>query len=1059
MTGAELALTLIAAGSTEARLLRQPDIHGDQVVFTYAGDLWLSDGGQPIARRLTSHRGVESRAKFSPDGQWIAFTGQYGSNSDVYVIPAEGGEPKRLTYGNAPELVLDWTPDGRIAYGSPEDTASSRFLRMWTIDPKKGVPEATDIHEVGDIAFSPDGRTVAMNRNRSHAYNWRHYRGGTQGRIGFFDLDRKTWRELPSGREQSYFPMWSGGSVYYISDRAQNSLNLYRADASGGRSEQLTRFTDGDIRWPSSDGKKIVYERNGQVQVYDIASRELAQFTPRVLSDNPALLPQFKSYGPDLADFSLSPSGKRLAVEARGEIFSLPAESGQTRNLTATTGAREKAPMWSPDGQHIAYLSDASGDWKIIEKPQMGGEEKAHALPAGHVVQAMRYSPKGGHISYTTTDLRLVVLDRATGEAKEIARDAVGPPNYDWSPDERWIAYTATQPSLFASIRIRDMRSGEDREAVNAFFSNLLVSFDLAGGYLYFTSARSYTFSPSYFENASLEQPPIERVYALLLKADQTNPLDNAEDEEPVKKAGDGEKKEEKPGEDASAIDFENLQNRVVALPWGPGQYGLLQGVRNGVLTLTGGALQKFDWATKQPSTILSGAFSFSFNADKSKLAYFAGDTLGVVPIAPNQRVGAGAVSRQGMVGRWDPRQEFGQMFWEVWRHQRDNFYDPGMVGLDWKAVGDKYAAMLPYVGDRSDLDYLFGLLIGELGTGHAYVTPAPVSNLEPMPQAGLLGADLRAENGRIRFARVYPGVPEAGGPVGPLGAPGVKVSAGDYLLAVNGQEVDDSTNVAELLVGTIGQPVKILVNSAPIRAGAREATVRPAANDSQLRYFHWVEDCRARVDRLSGGRIGYMHIPDTSIGGILGFNRGFYSQSGKEAWVIDERFNGGGWIPTFFIEKLVREMDTALRPRNGMDVGFPTQSLEGPKVMLINEHAGSGGDMLPWLFKNRGLGPLIGTRTWGGLVGITGGVSLVDGGSVTSPSFGIYDTRRGAWIAENTGVDPDIEVDNDPSVWARGEDAQIERAVRHLMEQLAQGKGRKSFSAPAFPKVGKSDN
>ena len=1055
MTGAELAMTLAMAASSEARLLRQPDIHGEKVVFTYAGDLWLTEGGNTVARRLTSHPGVEARAKFSPDGKTIAFSGQYGSNLDVYTIPAEGGEPKRLTYSLAGEVVLGWTPDGKIAFGSAEGTPSSRFARLWLIHPDKGVPEPTDILEVGDISFSPDGNTVAMNRARSHQFNWRHYRGGTQGKIGFFDLKAKSWRELPSGREQSYFPMWVGDSVYYISDRDKSNQNLFRANVGSGRSEQLTRFADGDIRWPSSDGKKIVWERNGQVQIFNIATGAVTAFTPRVLSDNPSLMPVRKSFGDEVFDFALSPSGKRVAVEARGEIFSLPAGSGQTRNMTRSTASRETTPLWSPDGQHIAYLTDASGEWQIVEQPQMGGEEKAYSVPAGHVVQDMRYSPTGKHISYTTVDNRLVVLNRESGEAKEVVQDPGSAPSYDWSHDERWIAYTASQPNLFASIRLRNMETGEDKEAVNAFFSNLAVSFDLSGKYLYFTSARSYTFTPSYFENANLEQPPIERVYALVLRADQKDPLLPADDEEPVKAgASDDEKKPDGPADTGVRIDFDGLQNRAIPLPWGPGSYPILFGLRDGVLTWSGGSLLKFDMRSKAPSTIIQGVANIALNADRTQAVSFDGNSLSIYPIAPNQRMGANSVNRSGMVADWNPREEFAQMFWEVWRYQRDNFYDPGMMGLNWKAIGDKYAALLPYVGDRSDLDYLFGLLIGELGTGHAYVTPAGGPNLEALPQAGFLGADLKMENGRMRFTRVYPGVPEAGGPVGPLGAPGAQVNSGEYLLAVNGEPVEADTNVYELLVGTIGQPTKLLVNAAPTRAGAREVTVRPISNEANLRYFHWVEDCRKRVDELSGGRIGYMHVPDTAVGGILGFNRGFYSQSGKEAWVIDERFNGGGWIPTFFVEKLAREMDTAGRPRNGMEVGFPPQSLEGPKAMLINEHAGSGGDMFPWLFKNRGLGPLIGTRTWGGLVGISGGVNLVDGGSVTSPSFGIYDTRRGAWIAENTGVDPDIEVDNDPGVWARGEDTQLDRAVKYLMDQLAAGKGRKPFVRPNFPKI-----
>lgn len=1055
MIAASLLAATVGLQPMEARLVRYPDIHGNQIVFTYASDLWISDLDGGIARRLTSDDGNEYRAAFSPDGKWIAFSGQYDGGTDVYVMEADGGEPKRLTYVNNSCLVMDWTPDGKIAYRSTAGSFTNRITRMWTVDPRGGTPEPSDLKDVSDLSFNSDGSMLALNRAGSHQFNWRYYRGGTQGRIAFYDLRTNGYEEIPAQRENSYFPMWVGNNVYFISDRAQNNLNLYVYNRGNKRISQITRFSDGDIKWPSSDGKKIVWERNGRLEVFDIASKQVNSFTPEVISDNMALRPRYRNVGNQVNNFDISPSGKRLAVEARGDIFSVPAKNGVTRNMTQSSDARDHSPIWSPDGQWIAYLSDASGEDRIWVQPQMGGEPKMLNTPAGKVITQIEWSPKGTYVAFSTNDGSIGYVPAMGGAAKIVHKDIAGVAGGDWSADEQYIAYVATQKNLFGAAMIYEVASGKKHQVTDGFFSVNGVTFDRNGKYLYTIENREYGFNPDSIQFATLHQQPFSRVYVRPLKADMKSPLLAPEDEEPVKAEGGPEPKAGSKPDQMTTIDFDGLDERAQPLPWPAGSYPFIMGANNGVFTWTNGTLVKFDLTSRSPQPIITGATGFAFNPSMTKMAYQAGPNVGIVDVRPGVTTAQGRVSMGDVAVMWDPREEFEQMYWQVWRYQRDNFYDPNMVGVDWDAIGNKYAKLLPYVGDRSDLNYLFGLMIGELGTGHAYVQGGELGTVTGGPSVGMLGADYEVSNGKVRFKKIYRGLNAEPGARGPLGAPGLDVREGDYLVSIDGVEVDADTNMYRLLINKANKIVNLKVNSRPSMIGARDVQVRPISNESNLRYRTWVNERRAMVEEMSNGEIGYMHIPDTSVQGVIGFVRGYYANSDKKAWVIDERYNGGGSIPTFFIEHLVRTYETALRPRHGIDIGFPTQTLDGPKAMLINEHAGSGGDMLPWLFKHSGLGPLIGTRTWGGLVGISGGAPLVDGGSVTSPSFGIYDVHTGEFIAENTGVDPDIEVDNTPEDLAKNQDPQLKRAVEWLQQQLRSGKGNAPFREPTFPNFG----
>lgn len=1043
-----LALSAIAQETSEMRLMRYPDVHGDQVVFTYAGDLWISNRAGGAARRLTSFPANEIGAKFSPDGKWIAFSGGYDGNPDVYVISVDGGEPKRLTFEPASDVVFDWTPDGNIAYGTDQNTPGGFTPGLRIVSPKGGFPKETKFIEAAEASYSADGKTVAFTRNNSHTFNWRRYRGGTQGRISFMDSDGTNYREISGGRENRWHPMFVGDDVYYIGDKTLNTRNLWSYDTKTKREAQLTRFSDADIKWPATDGKTIVFERNGFLMTYDIASKAVETLHPTVRGELLATRPRLRNFAAETNSLAISPSGARLAVVARGEIFSVPAKNGDTRNLTgASSSSKESDVAWSPDGASIAYLSDKSGEARIVIQPQMGGETKTLKTDPAHRITGFRYAPDGKKMSYSTVKNELWIIDLATEVATNVfVGEFNGATNYDWSPNSDWIAYVDAGKNLFGAIYLYNVADKKANKVTEGYFNDSSVSFDLNGKYLYFISSRTFIPTPGDFE-FGLQMNNSQRVYVMTLSKDTPNPLRAAVDEE-----SSGDKKEEKKDEKPK-VDLDGLAARCVPLPWAPGSYQGVVGHDNGVLVITGGEIKMFDLDSRQTQDILgAGWISLDLNPKRTKMAYAApGGVVGILDVRPGGQIGQGRVNLSDVSFMWNPREEWRQIFWEAWRWQRDKFYDEKMLGLDWNAIGKQYAAYLPHVASRGDLNYVLGLMIGELGTGHAYVGGGDGGALPGVP-VGALGADYEVANNKIRFKKVYKGLNFETERRGPLGEPGVSVNDGDYLLAVDGKPLDGSMSPHQLLVGKAEKYVNLTVNDKPTMEGARTVRVRTIADEANLRYIEWVEANRRKVAELSGGRIGYLHVPDTSTAGMIEFVKGYYSQSDKEALVVDERFNGGGMIPTFFTEKLARRYETALRQRNGGDIGFPTQSIDGPKAMLINEYAGSGGDLLPWLFKFNKLGPLIGTRTWGGLVGIAGSAPLVDGGFLTSPEFGLYDLVEGKWIAENTGVDPDVNIDNRPDQVAAGKDVQLEKAVELLMNELK--KGRRPSKRPDFPTV-----
>jgi tricorn protease len=1048
--GLVLFLSAQAVRAQEMRLLRYPSVHGDTFVFTYASDLWVAERKGGPARRLTAHTGEERRARISPDGSLVAFVASYDGNADVYVMPVAGGAPRRLTFDPEGEAVVGWTPDGKIAYTSTAGSFTVRQRRLWLIEPEGGLPQTTPLAEFSDGSFFPDGKRVAYTRSGTHAQNWRRYRGGNIGRVAIYDFAANAYTELPNKGENAWFPMVAGGAVYYVSDRNQGTVNLYRYDLSTKKDAQLTRYSDVDIKWPSTDGRTIVYEHDGYLHAYDIASGRDEKLTFEVKGDELSARPYMLKVGRMISELSTSPKGTRVAVEARGEIFNVAANGEDTRNLTSTPGVRERRPRWSPDGKMIGYLGDATGEFQVYSRPASGGEARQLSSHTGPSIRGFEWSPDGKRLAYWTVDYRLFTLDLETREAKQVTRaEYQGGFSFDWSPDGRWIAFVIRGKTGFGSIYLYEVATGRTTRVTDGMYDDDNVVFDLTGKYLYFTSARTFAPTSGRFE-ASLKVENADRIYLIPLSKETRNPFfpkteDESEVEKTEAKAGAGGEKTdnraERPGgaQAQTKIDLDGLAARAIVLPVPAGAAGTLYPTKNGVYHYSQGKLRKFDLGSKQTTMIYDGPeIQFGFNSDQTRLAYFADGTLGVVDVKQGVKQGDGKVDTQAVETLVEPRAEWRQMFWEAWRFEQDNFFREDLWGLDWKAVGKRYEQYLPHVRHRQDFYYVLGLLLGELGTSHAYVYDAPnePGSTERAASASTLGADYERDGEWVRFRRIYPGTLTQDSLRGPLGEPGVGVKAGDYLLEIDGRAVNARTHPNSLLINKANRVVTLTVNDRPTLEGARRVRVRPIGNESQIRYYEWVEENRRKVEQMSGGRIGYIHYPDTARGGQIEFIRGYYAQTDKDAVILDGRFNSGGFPQPMVLPTLARRWQTVIHARNWQG-GSEVQAINGPKVMLINSYAGSGGDLTPWMFRDLGLGALIGTRTLGALVGIAEFRELMDGSQVSAPGYTRFDPKTGEWIAENKGVEPDIQVDASPDLIAQGRDPQLEAAVQYLLEQL----------------------
>lgn len=1057
------------AAAQGTRLLRYPAVSQDLVAFAYAGDLWTVDRAGGTARRLTTTRTVETEPHFSPDGSRIAFTATVAGNTDVYVVSSAGGAPERLTYHPGLDRVRGWSTDGSaVIFGSARTSAPhASYFRLWIIALDGGLPEPLPMPRAFSGSPSPDGRQFAYEEFSQNLLvdwqdrsQWRHYRGGRTHPIRLIDLETYETTTLPWTDSNDSDPMWTGNIIYFLSDR-NHTVNLFAYDIELQSLTQLTEHDDYDIMNASAGPDAIVYEQAGYIHLLDTRTGDTRQLAIDVVGDLPWARTRFKSVAGMIRDAALSPTGVRTAFEARGEIFTVPTEKGDYRNLTRSSGVHDRSPVWSPHGARIAWLSDASGEYQLmIGDPRGLTEPRAIPLPSPIFYSAPVWSPDGEHVLLQDNHINLWLIEVATGRATKVDTETYNDPSRTfgatWSPDSRWVAYSRNLRNHLRAIFVYSLEAQRAYQITDGMSDAVAPAFDAGGEFLYFLASTNYGPSTSWLEMSSLDRPSSRAIYLAVLDATEPSPLLPESDEEPLGSETDTTAEAtEDPSQQGSAdvvvrIDIDGIDQRILALDVPAREYASLQAGPEGSIfytepmPATGGEpprlrLQRYQLSEREAAPFLEGIRSYTLSGDRKKLLYRGrGDQWGVVGTDRPASVGDGAIDVAGLQMRVDPRAEWAQIFNETWRIQRDFFYDPEMHGADWNAVYDKYSPMVPHVGHRSDLSYLIATAAGELAVGHSYLTGDGDIPEDEAVSVGLLGADFDVENGAYRIRRIYTGEnwnPELRAP---LSAPGIQVAAGDYLLEVNGEPLAPPTNLYRAFEGTAGRQTLIRVNSEPTHESSRVVTVVPVPSEAALRARAWIEDNRRRVDELSDGRLAYVWLPNTAGAGYTAFTRYYYAQQDREGAIIDERYNQGGMVADYIVNELDRKLMGYFARRSGAVSTSPMAGLYGPKVMIINESAGSGGDALPYYFKQRGIGPVVGTRTWGGLVGTLGVPATIDGGGITAPDLAFYDLD-GRWAVENEGVAPDIVVEYTPADVIAGRDPQLERAVQEALRLLEQ--------------------
>lgn len=1064
-----------SAQESPTRLLRQPDIHGDSVAFVYAGDIWLASANGGDARRLTSDEGMEYFPKFSPDGRWIAFTGDYSGSRQVFVISVDGGAPRQLTYyndvGNLPprggidNRVLDWTADGKNILFLPHRLPwSDRMARPYIVPAAGGMETPLAIPEAGGGAYSPDGTKLVYTPIEREFRTWKRYRGGRAQDVWIYDLAANKAEQLTNNQYTDNQPVWIGNTIYFTSDRpteagAKNAglLNLWSYDLATKQERKVTNHTDYDVLWPSSDRNQVVYEAGGYL--YKFANGQSTRIPIRVYGDFRNTLPYHRNVRDNIDWFVISPTGARALFVARGDIFSAPAKEGEVRNLTQTPGIRERDATWSPDGRWIAYLSDKGGEYEIYVRGADGagdgaGEERQLTRDGKAWRFTPQWSPDSKLLAYSDKDHALHYVDVASGRDTTVDSDEYGDiTDYRWSPDSRWLTYTKDNEAQFSSIYVYSLPGQKAYRLTSGQTNDANPVFDPKGRYLYFTSSRDFNLTFSAWEFNYVYTDPT-RVYVGVLAEDgpalflpqsdeekvTAPPPASAEEPKAGDKAADKAAADKKPAAVVVKIDPATFENRVRAIPGASGNYFALNALPNGVLYMRGDdsfSLRFYNIEDRKEEVVLETLQGYELSANGEKiLASLGRNGYAIVNAKPGQKPVDSMLKLDHMEMRIDPKAEWQQEFTDGWRILRDWFYDPGMHGLDWNAIRTKYGQLMPYVAHRADLDYILGEIAGELNAGHVYVgSPSDVSSVERVDN-GLLGAEIVPADGYYRISNIFPGENWHESFRSPLTEPGVKVREGDYILAVDGVSTKGVENFYRLLENKADRVVTLTVNSTASTAGARTERVRPVKRETNLRYLEWVQSRRDYVTKASNGRIGYIHLPNTGAEGNRELVKGFYPQVDKDALIIDDRYNGGGFIPDRMIEILDRPVLNYWARRNTKPTATPAYAHVGPKAMLINGYSASGGDALPYYFRKRGLGTIIGTRTWGGLIGISGNPNLMDGGSISAPQFRFFDTE-GMWAVEGVGVSPDIEVVDRPDLVAKGQDPSLEAAVKLLLEQL----------------------
>jgi tricorn protease len=1090
-------------GQDHHLLLQKPTVSRTQIVFAYAGDLWTvgREGGQ--ASRLTTGVGIETDPAFSPDGKWIAFTGQYDGNTDVYVIPAGGGVPRRLTFHPGADQVVGWTPDGKRVLFRSGRNSTSGYARLFTVPAEGGFPEQVPLPLAYEGSYSSDQSRIAYQPLTRWQPDWKRYRGGQTAPIWIARLSDSSIEKLPRENSNDFNPMWIGGKIYFLSDRS-GAVSLYCYDTDSKQVKQLVQNSGLDIKSASAGPDAIVYEQFGLIHLYDLKSGKETAVDISVAGDMIGVRPHFERVGTRLNHADISPTGARAVFEARGEIITVPAEKGDARNITKTPGVMERDPAWSPDGKWIAYFSDESGEYALHLRDQSGqGETRKIDLgkPASFYMSPA-WSPDSKKIAFFDKRLTLwyVQIDKGSPVRIDKNPDGLNAEVMEpfWSPDSRWIGYARQVDNHLRAIFVYSVETGKTTQLTDGMSDARYGAFDKNGKYLYFTASTNLGPAFSFAEMSTFPHQSSRNVYAVVLRNDLPSPLAPESDEEKgepdqkdarvADKPGEsGQDKEGKPVDVGHAgapappagapaapagkkepepvrIDFDGIDQRIVALPIPSLNFtGLLAGKANTIFVLElplsglsaaagpppGLTLHKFDLEKRKFDKVMDGlgAFALAFNGEK--MLYRQGPNWVIAPTMTPPKPGEGLLKTAEIEVWVDPRTEWRQMYNEVWRGERDFFYDPRLHGLNLEEIKRRYEPYLDGITHREDLNYLFREMLNQITVGHMFINGGdqPRPNFIP---GGLLGCDYRIENGRYRFAKIFNG--ESWNPQlrAPLTEPGVNVKEGDYLLAVGGRNLTAADEVYSLFEGTANKQIRIRVGPNPDGSGSREVTVVPIPNETPLRNRNWIESNRRKVDELSGGQLAYVYVPDTGGGGYTSFNRYFFAQTQKKGAVIDERFNQGGALADYIVEYLKRPLLNFIHFRDGRDIPTPLGAIYGPKAMLINEMAGSGGDAMPWYFHKLQIGPLIGKRTWGGLIASFPAPQLMDGGFVTAPDAAIYGLN-GEWEVENHGVAPDIEVEFDPAAWRQGRDPQLEKAVQTLLDELKKNPPA-NYKRPAYP-------
>ena len=1045
---AALAAAALTAQADEGRLLRFPGTNGREVAFSYAGDIYTVPITGGTAHKLTSHEGYEAFARYSPDGQTIAFTGQYDGNTEVYVMPAQGGEPKRITFtASNPRddwgdrmgpnnITMNWTPDGKgVIY---RNRISDSFDgKLWCAPIDGGMPSQLPLPEGGFCCYNGDGTKLAYNRVFREFRTWKYYKGGMADDIWIYDTQAKTVTNITNNVAQDIDPMWIGDEIYFMSDR-DNRMNIFVYNTLTGVTQKVTDFTEYDVKFANCGGGKIVFENAGYLYVLDPATKRSERIMIDLNSENNFAREQQRTVKDYLTGGSLAPDGSRIAISARGEVFDVPAKHGVIRNITHTPGVHERNASWSPDGKNIAFISDQTGETEIWMRPV--GSDKAVQLTKDNdtYIRDFEWSPDGSQIVYTDRKNRMILLNVKTMAKQTLLTDEMGEiPTPSFSPDGKWLTYYRNGANEYSVVYLYNIAERKEYPVTDRWYDSNSPAFSSDGKYLIFASARD--FNPIY---SSIEwnfaYRDMEGIYLVMLAKDTPSPFLLKDDQvmagsqpadSPKGDAKKGGKSKAQADASAVRIDIDGIADRIVKVPVGTGSYGNFICDGSHLWYSGRGSVRMFDFAEQKDEVIADRAMMMA-SADMKSALYLKGDDIYVVPLAPRKADLSEPVALDGMIATVNYEQEWKQIFDEAWRAYRDGFYLENMHGVDWKAMHDKYAALLPYVKNRLDLTYVIGGMIGELAVGHAYVDGGDHITVD-QHNIGMLGAELQQVGTGYKITKILRGAPDRESLRSPLQEPGLNVKVGDIITAIDGVPTQGVSNIYTLLRDKAGVLTELTLE------GGRKIVVKPIQDEYPLYHYEWVQHNIDYVSEKTGGRVGYVYIPDMGPEGLREFSRYFFAQTDKEALIIDDRGNGGGNISPMVIERLLRQPYRLTMYRGSNRNGTtPERTHVGPKVLLVNKYSASDGDLFPWSFKENKIGPVIGTRSWGGIVGISGSLPYMDGTDIRVPFFTNYDTR-GNWIVENHGVDPDILIDNDPVMEYRGIDQQLDKAIEVILEQL----------------------